>query len=91
MKHFWVQGEKDDQKGKGRRALAHRRGWPQKKKARSLSTWVRQAIRAVVSVPYKATGVSALTPAPVITSTSPRARTHSKSLRSPDISRHGAN
>jgi predicted glycosyltransferase len=32
---------------------------PQRKKARSLSAWVRQAIRAVVSVPYKATGVSA--------------------------------
>jgi len=58
---------------------------PQKKKARCLSAWVRQAIPAVVSIPYKTTGASALTLAPAITSTSPRARTHSKSLRSPGI------
>jgi hypothetical protein len=38
---------------------------PQTNKARSLSAWLRQVIRAVVSLLYKPTGVSARTPAPV--------------------------
>jgi hypothetical protein len=51
-------------------------------KARSLSAWLRQAIRAVVNVPNKPTGVSALTPAPLFTSTHPGKRTTSKLAKS---------
>lgn len=63
-------------------------------KARNLTAWERQ-VRAMVSLSDKATGVSALTPAPVITSTRRGERTTSKltrslSLRSPLKSRHGA-
>jgi|GEM_PF-2974482 len=47
-------------------------------KARPLSAWLRQAIRAVVSLSDKATGVSVGAPAPVITSTHPGKRTTSK-------------
>jgi hypothetical protein len=56
-------------------------------KARNLTAWQRQ-VRAMVSLPNKATGVSALTPAPVITPTHPGKRTQLKlakplSLRRP--------
>src|SRR5438132_4175890 len=66
----------------------------QKQKARHLTAWLRQ-VRAVVSLPNKPTGVSALTPAPVFHSnvsgladTSKQA--NSLSLRWPGRSRHGA-
>jgi hypothetical protein len=61
----------------------------------ALTAWLRQA-RAVVSLSDKATGVSALTPAPVFTSTHPGKRTTSKLARSlsprwPGRSTYGAN
>jgi hypothetical protein len=52
------------------------------KKARALSAGEHQGQRAVVSLSDKATGVSALTPAPVFTSTHPGKRTTSKLARS---------
>ena len=65
------------------------------KKARALSAGEHQGQRAVVSLSDKATGVSALTPAPVfhsnvsgLTDTSKQA--NSLSLRWPGRSRHGA-
>ena len=65
-------------------------------KEKTCSNDCRASEQAVADTqPYKATGVSALTPAPVFTSTRPRERTQSKrasllSLRSPGVSRHGA-
>jgi hypothetical protein len=49
-------------------ALTDARG--HNKKARNLTAWLRQ-VRAVVSLPYKPTGVSALTPRRSFTSTYP--------------------
>jgi hypothetical protein len=74
-------------------ALTDARG--HNEKARSLSAWLRQAIRAVVSLSDKPTGESVVGPAPVFTSTHPVTRTASKlarslSLRRPSRSRHGA-
>jgi hypothetical protein len=67
----------------------------QTNKARSLSAWLRQAIRAVVSLPNKPTGESVDRTPPVITSTHPGIRTTPKlarslSLRPPGKARHGA-
>jgi hypothetical protein len=64
-------------------------------KARSLSAWLRQAIRAVVSLPKKPTGVSACNTRAGLTPTHPGKRTTSKlafllSLPSPGNSRPGA-
>jgi hypothetical protein len=73
-------------------ALTDARG--HNKKARNLTAWQRQ-VRAVVSLPNKPTGVSALTPAPVFHSNASGCADTSKlaislSLRSPGRSRHGA-
>ena len=64
-------------------------------KARSLSAWLRQAIRAVVSLRYKATGESADNTRAGLTPTYPGKRTQLKltsplSPRLPSRSRHGA-
>jgi hypothetical protein len=65
------------------------------KKARSLSAWLRQANRAVVSLLDKATGESAVNTRAGLTPTHPGKRTQLKlafplSPRCPVRSRHGA-